>query len=226
MFTGIIRNLGIVKQFNKHHQGALLKVLANNAFSDAQTGDSVAINGTCLTIIEHSKSAALFELGPETLKKTNLSLLNIGQIVNLELPLQIKDRLGGHFVQGHVDGTANIVALSKKGKTAYLTLEMPASLMPYIMLHGSICLDGVSLTVAKINKHQLTIMLMAYTLDHTNLSTKNIGDQLNVEVDMLAKYVHSLLENQTPLNPASKNEIHAKAVPHVSQIDKAPFQYL
>lgn len=197
MFTGIIRSLGTVEQFKQESQQALLRVKSSNAFSDAKLGDSVAINGTCLTIIEHDNDMALFELGPETLKKTNLSLLEPGVKVNMELPMQAKDRFGGHFVQGHVDSTGTITEIQDKENTRYMEIEAPEDLMKYIMLHGSIALDGVSLTVAKIKGNKISIMLMAYTLDHTNLKTKKVGDQLNIEVDMLAKYVKNLASPAT-----------------------------
>ena len=191
MFTGIIKKIGIVKKVDKNKSTSVLVLQIPG--EAPKTGDSVAIAGTCLTVIKSRKPEYTFELGPETLKKTNLSRLKEGDQVNIELPLRLTDRLGGHFVQGHIDGMAEVIDLKEKNGTAKMVLELPQKFYVQVVDHGSIAVDGVSLTVAAKNEATIEIMLMDYTLKNTTLKNLKSGDKVNIELDMLGKYVKSFL---------------------------------
>lgn len=196
MFTGIIEHLGKVKSFEKDDQNAKLIIESEGFFSDVKPGDSVAVNGTCLTVVTHNEDEATFDLGPETLEKTNLEDQQVGQVVNLELPLRVSDRLGGHFVQGHIDGKAKVAKVEKKGTTLWFEIEVDPAYEKYLVPKGSIAIDGVSLTIADLDKHKVGIMLMDYTLEKTNLSKREVGDEVNVEFDILAKMTNQMMEKQ------------------------------
>ena len=192
MFTGIIEQPGVLDSLEHGEKVAKIRI-ASELFSEVKAGDSVAVNGTCLTVLEYDDHSALFEMGPETLKKTTLGNLQKGQIVNLELPMRLMDRLGGHFVQGHVDGMAPVVSVKEEGNTKWIELELTAEAEPFVIEKGSIALDGVSLTVAKKDGRKIGVMLMDYTLNKTNLRDKQVGDLVNFEIDMLAKYASQLM---------------------------------
>lgn len=195
MFTGIIRQLGRVKDFSESSGAAELTVELKDAFKEAAKGESVAINGTCLTIVSHDDDTAVFELGPETLEKTNLSELRPDEIVNMEFPLTMKDTLGGHFVQGHIDGMGKVVSLTEDAETIRLEIELPEKYHKQTILHGSIAIDGVSLTIAERGDKTIKIMLMPYTMQQTNFDQLQVGDTVNIEVDMFAKYIAQQLAN-------------------------------
>jgi len=196
MFTGIIEHKGKVQSFKKQGQTAQLTIVSPSFFSEVKPGDSVAVNGTCLTVVEHDNDSAIFDLGPETLEKTTLSDQVEKQIVNLELPLRMSDRLGGHFVQGHIDGTATITSIEKKGSTLWIQLEVDPAYSSYLIPKGSIAIDGVSLTIAEKKKNHISIMLMDYTLSKTNLNEREVGDKVNVEFDVLAKMTHQMISEK------------------------------
>ena len=191
MFTGIIRHLAKVEAKKEN----MLTVFSPGAFVDCQTGDSVAVEGTCLTIIDHNPDRAIFELGPETVQKTTLGTIKEGGQVNIELPLKLSERLGGHFVQGHVDGLGIVKTIDLQ----WMTIELPLELLDQIIKKGSIAINGISLTVAEKTDETISIMVMDYTLDNTTLKNLRVGDQVNIEIDMLSKYVAGLskpYENQ------------------------------
>jgi riboflavin synthase len=189
MFTGIIKHTGRVGSINASEQSAVLKVALKNGFAGQELGASVAVNGTCLTIVEFTENEATFEIGPETMAKTTLGKLQKGEQVNIEFPLRLIDPLGGHFVQGHVDGVGEIISLTESEGAVHVEIALPEELLEQVILHGSIAIDGVSLTVAKKSKDSITIMLMAYTIENTVFSESKVGDKVNVEIDMLSKYV-------------------------------------
>ncbi len=189
MFTGIIKNIGRVQKIEKAESSAVLTVTLEKGFSGQELGASVAINGTCLTIVECTDDQAIFEIGPETMAKTNLGSLDTGDKINIEFPLRLIDPLGGHFVQGHVDGVGEILGLTKKEGAVNIEIGLPQELLEQIILHGSVAVDGVSLTIAKKGEKSITIMLMNYTLDNTVFSEAKVGDKVNIEIDMLSKYV-------------------------------------
>ncbi|MFH1562108.1 MAG: riboflavin synthase [Nitrospirota bacterium] len=168
---------------------------------DLKQGDSIAVNGVCLTVTEFSKHTLRHAQGdtfnvdimPETLKLTNLSTLSIGKKVNLERAMRLGDRLGGHLVSGHIDGSGRIVKKSVEGENQILQISVPRQLSKYIVKKGSVSVEGISLTVAEIKGEEFTICLIPHTLKTTTLGKKDIGDLLNIEVDMLGKYVEKLL---------------------------------
>jgi riboflavin synthase len=195
MFTGLIAELGSIIAIEKSESSAIFTINAPQLISQIAVGDSVAVNGVCLTATAISGTTFTADVMIQTLSLTSLSQLNVASTVNLELAAQLNSRLGGHMVQGHVDGVAKVVGLTPGDKWAQFDITVPSHLSKYIVNQGSICLDGVSLTVGGIDdsNNVVTVWLIPETLAATNLSTKNAGDLVNVEVDVLAKYVERLL---------------------------------
>ena len=194
MFTGLIADKARVISISRGAESAVIEI-ESVLIPEIKTGDSVSINGTCLTAIELNGDSFKADVMIQTLKVTSLGKLSEGDFVNLELATRADSRLGGHIVQGHVDGVAKVIGLTPGDKWAQFDVEVPVHLSKYIVNQGSICLDGVSLTVGEINdtNNVLTVWLIPETLERTNLSSKKSGDLVNVEVDVLAKYVERLL---------------------------------
>ena len=195
MFTGLIGELGSITAIEKGESSAIFTINAPQLISQIAVGDSVAVNGVCLTATAISGTTFTADVMIQTLSLTSLGQLSVASTVNLELAAQLNSRLGGHMVQGHVDGVAKVVGLTPGDKWAQFDITVPAHLAKYIVNQGSICLDGVSLTVGSIDDSNkvVTVWLIPETLENTNLSSKNAGDLVNVEVDVLAKYVERLL---------------------------------
>ena len=195
MFTGLIAELGTVAAISKGETSAVFTINAPSLISEIKLGDSVAVNGVCLTATNISGNTFTADVMVQTLSLTSLSQIIINSPVNLELAAQLNARMGGHMVQGHVDGVATVVALTPGEKWAQFDIKVPDHLTKYIVNQGSICLDGVSLTVGEISdsNNVLTVWLIPETLERTNLSSKKPGDLINIEVDVLAKYVERLL---------------------------------
>ena len=195
MFTGLIAELGRITAVEKGESSAVFTIAAPQLISQIALGDSVAVNGVCLTATSIAGDAFTADVMVQTLAVTSLSQLSVGSPVNLELAALLNTRMGGHMVQGHVDGVANVVGLTPGEKWAQFEITVPEKLAKYIVNQGSICLDGVSLTVGEINdsNNVVTVWLIPETLERTNLSTKKSGDLINIEVDVLAKYVERLL---------------------------------
>jgi riboflavin synthase len=195
MFTGLIAELGRITAIEKGESSAVFTVSAPALVSQIALGDSVAVNGVCLTATSVNGDSFTADVMVQTLAVTSLSQLGVGSTVNLELAALLNTRMGGHMVQGHVDGVATVVGLTPGEKWAQFDITVPEKLAKYIVNQGSICLDGVSLTVGEINdaNNVVTVWLIPETLERTNLATKQAGDLINVEVDVLAKYVERLL---------------------------------
>jgi len=195
MFTGLIAELGRINAVEKGESSAVFTVSAPALITQIALGDSVAVNGVCLTATSIAGDSFTADVMVQTLAVTSLSQLSVGSPVNLELAALLNTRMGGHMVQGHVDGVATVVGLTPGEKWAQFEITVPEKLAKYIVNQGSICLDGVSLTVGEINdsNNVVTVWLIPETLERTNLSTKKSGDLINVEVDVLAKYVERLL---------------------------------
>ena len=195
MFTGLIGELGSITAIEKSESSAVFTINAPKLIGEIAVGDSVAVNGVCLTATAISGTTFTADVMIQTLSLTSLGQLSVASTVNLELAAQLNSRLGGHMVQGHVDGVAKVVGLTPGDKWAQFDITVPAHLAKYIVNQGSICLDGVSLTVGSIDDSNkvVTVWLIPETLENTNLSTKSAGDLVNVEVDVLAKYVERLL---------------------------------
>ena len=196
MFTGLITELGSITSIEKNETSAVFTINAPGLIAEIAVGDSVAVNGVCLTATSISSTTFSADVMVQTLSLTSLSQIIVGSPVNLELAAQLNARMGGHMVQGHVDGVGTVVSLTPGDKWAKFDIAVPERLSKYIVNQGSICLDGISLTVGEINdaNNVLTVWLIPETLKNTNLSTLRPGDLINVEVDVLAKYVERLLD--------------------------------
>ena len=189
MFTGIVEEVGVVARLRDHH----LTVQARKVLGDMKLGDSIAVNGTCLTVVAKNEDSFSVDLSPETLRRTSFTGLAEGNVVNLERPLLVTDRLGGHIVQGHIDGTGRITSCTPEEDCVILRVRSPKKLMPYIVEKGFIAVDGISLTVVKRSALSFSLSVIPYTLQNTNLQGKTPGDLVNLEADILAKYVENLL---------------------------------
>jgi riboflavin synthase alpha subunit len=192
VFTGIVRELGRIVSAQENGGGVRLRIQATETAGVAAPGDSVAVNGCCLTVTAVADGALEFDAVPETLDRTTLGGLGQGAEVNLEPALRAGEPLGGHFVQGHVDGRGRVAALDREGDGARLRLELGAELLRYCVEKGSIAIDGVSLTIAALHDDGVEIALVPFTLEHTTLAGRRPGDDVNVEVDLLAKYAERL----------------------------------
>ena len=195
MFTGLIAELGSITAIKKSETSAIFTINAPRLISEISLGDSVAVNGVCLTATSTEGTAFTADVMVQTLSLTSLSQIFVGSPVNLELAAQLNTRMGGHMVQGHIDGVGTVVSLTPGDKWAQFDIKVPVELSKYIVNQGSICLDGISLTVGEINDETnvLTVWLIPETLERTNLSTLLPGDLINIEVDVFAKYVERLL---------------------------------
>ncbi len=189
MFTGIVEEVGLVKNLD----GQRLVVQAHKVLADLKLGDSIAVNGACLTVVQRADNTFIVELSPETLRRTSLGVLSVDDGINLERPLAVSDRLGGHIVQGHVDATGSITSSKPDGDCVTLRIRSPKRLMPYIVEKGFVTVDGISLTVVKRGASSFTLSVIPYTIQNTNLLGKVVGDRVNLEADIVAKYVESIL---------------------------------
>jgi riboflavin synthase len=194
MFTGIVEELGHVASIERAETGARLTVRCSGVLQDATLGASIAVNGTCLTAVQLSSDRFSADLAPETLKRTNLGDLQSGAPVNLERPLRANSRLDGHFVLGHVDGTAEVVALEELGNgNWWLRIRVPEQLSRYIVSKGSVAVDGISLTVAEVDGELVSFTIIPHTYEHTTLHARQAGSRVNIEVDILAKHLEKLV---------------------------------
>jgi riboflavin synthase len=203
MFTGIVKQLGRVEAVESSADGARLRISAQLA-AELGEGDSVAVNGACLTATVATDDAFEADVMHQTLELTTLGELEPGSQVNLELPLRASDRLGGHVVQGHVDGTGTVEGISDDGFAKRLRVELPDELLPYVVEHGSIAIEGVSLTIAELNDDGVEVSLIPETLERTTLGAAEPGDRLNIECDVLARYVRRQLETDPSLSPLTE----------------------
>ena len=187
MFTGLIESVGEVAEVKSTGSGVRLRVRTALA-AELAPGDSLAVNGVCLTVIVADGGDVHADVGPETARVTTMGSLRRDQPVNLERPLRADSRLGGHFVQGHVDGTGTIDEIRPEGDARWLTISFSPSLAPYLVRKGSIAVDGISLTVAGLGDARFDVMIVPFTWEHTNMRALRVGDRVNLECDMLGKY--------------------------------------
>jgi riboflavin synthase len=192
MFTGIIEETGRVVAFTEGADSWRLQVAAQLVPTDVQPGDSVAVNGCCLTVTKFDAGNLWFDVLAETRRLTNFSQLAPGALVNLERSLRADARLGGHFVSGHIDAPGRVEVFEARGKDHYLKVQAPAGFARYLVYKGSIAIDGISLTVAEVTDDSFAVWLIPHTLAATNLRSKKAGDAVNLEFDLLAKYVEKL----------------------------------
>jgi riboflavin synthase len=193
MFTGLIEEVGAAIAVRASDTGIQLQIAAPGTAKETRSGDSVAVNGCCLTLTSRRGDRLTFDLLEETIARTNLQKLRPNDLVNLERALPAVGRLGGHFVQGHIDCVSRIVAFEKKGPDFRLEVELPAEFAKYVVPKGSIALNGISLTVADVFPKSFVVWIIPYTRRHTNLDRAQAGDLVNVEFDVLAKHVERLL---------------------------------
>lgn len=194
MFTGIIEQLGRVEKIEREQDSVRLTIAAPGIARDVTLGESVAIDGVCLTAVEIAPPLVSFDAVYETMRKTTLGVLQTNDPVNLERSLPVGGRLGGHIVQGHVDGTGRVASIRPVGNSWFVYIDAAPELMRYIVTKGSIAVDGVSLTVAESEDRTFALSIIPHTWEHTNLQFKNAGDMVNIECDILGKYVEKLLD--------------------------------
>ena len=195
MFTGIVEEIGLVESIeaSPSEGSARLSVTATKVMGGLKLGDSIAVNGACLTVVTLSDHGFIADLAPETLRRTNLGSFEPGCGVDLERPLTVSDRLGGHIVQGHVDAVGKVASIRPEGDAILMGFRPPRKLMRYIVEKGFVTIDGISLTVAARRISTFTVSVIPYTLENTVLKERRMGDPVNLEVDILAKYVENLL---------------------------------
>ncbi|PYX35742.1 MAG: riboflavin synthase [Acidobacteria bacterium] len=199
MFTGIIEEVGKVNRVARENGQRRLTVSASHLTKELKRGDSIAVSGVCLTAVEITPKSFSADLAEETWKRTSFSRIKPGALLNLELPMRADGRLGGHIVQGHVDATGKFLALVKipDGEDYWLRIEIPSELSRYVILKGSLAIEGISLTIAKIEANQVTAAIIPHTATMTNLKSLKPGDPVNLEVDMIAKYVEKMMSRES-----------------------------
>ena len=194
MFTGLVEEVGTVRSVTAVGNGARVVIEAAVVLGDAQIGASIAVNGCCLTVVEYDATSWAADAVPETLDRTNLGALRPGDAVNLERPLAADGRYGGHVVQGHVDATAAVVAIDELDDGSFrFTFELPPAIADYVVEKGSIAVDGISLTVARVDSSTFSIAIIPHTHEVTTIGRRTVGDRVNLEADVLAKYVERLV---------------------------------
>ena len=203
MFTGIIEETGKIRAVRGLPRGAVITVSARQVTQGMKPGDSVAVNGVCLTAVRASPEAFSCDLSSETLRRTSFATAVEGTVVNLERALEVGARLGGHFVMGHVDGVGHLEAKKSDGDGAEITVRFPRELERYLVLKGSIAVDGISLTIASLEVTRFTVAVVPYTLKATNLGSLKPGAAVNLEVDVLGKYVERLIQAGRATEPNS-----------------------
>ena len=194
MFTGIIEATGKIVSFDRNRDSAVLTIDSAQLSRPVKKGDSVAIDGVCLTVSRKSRKEISFDISSETIERTNLSAKVSGDFVNLELPMTVNTMLSGHFVQGHVEGVGRVTRWQRKGNDVRLFIDLPKDLLIYCVPKGSISINGVSLTIATIKGKTIGVALIPYTLMHTNLDALKVGDPVNIETDVIGRYVVTVLK--------------------------------
>ena len=197
MFTGIIEETGIIKAIKHGARSSQLTIQAKLVVEDVKVGDSICVNGVCLTVTNFGTDYFMADVIPETMRKTNFSLMNPGSAVNLERSLRLMDRIGGHLVSGHIDGTGKIVRRWDEDNAVWFKISADKAMLRYIINQGSIALDGISLTVAACDAQSFSVSIIPHTRDVTTLPHKKSGDVLNIECDVIAKYVEKLHEKSS-----------------------------
>ena len=196
MFTGIVEELGTVASVTDLGDAARIVITGPLVTSDVRPGDSIAVNGVCLTVVEPTGTDFAADVMAETLSRSTLGALAAGENVNLERAAKVEARIGGHIVQGHVDGVAVVRTIQPDDHWTTMTFDLPAGLSRYLVEKGSITVDGVSLTVVGVGDAEFSVSLIPTTLEHTTLGSREVGDRVNIEVDVLAKYVERLMEGR------------------------------
>ncbi len=199
MFTGIVEEMGAITVMNKSLSGAKLTILASTVMSDLKIGDSVSVNGICLTVVSRSERDFSVEVSPETLSVTTLGGFAVGMPVNLERAMKLNERIGGHLVAGHVDGVGRIRSRQQDANAIVLTIDAPPEILRYCVAKGSITVDGISLTINSISEQGFSVAIIPHTAKVTILGLKQVNDTVNLESDLIGKYVERLLQERSQL---------------------------
>ncbi|WP_261129214.1 riboflavin synthase [Bacillus sp. Marseille-Q3570] len=197
MFTGIIEEIGKIQSVKESADGYVIHIEAEKVLQDVHLGDSISVNGICLTVTSYEPTSFTVDVMPETLRHTNLRSSGSGDGVNLERAMAASGRFGGHFVSGHIDGVGEIVNKTRKQNAIYYEIKAPEELQPYFMNKGSVAVDGTSLTIFGVTETTFILSLIPHTVEESVLGKKNIGDLVNIECDMLVKYMDNLLQKRT-----------------------------
>jgi len=196
MFTGLIEDTGRVKALRAGDRSLVLTVTTGLPVRAMKLGASVAVNGACLTVVKRGRGDFTVDVSPETLRCTNLERLRAGSLVNLERPMCLGAELGGHLVTGHVDAVAKVAAIEKKGEFTFFSFQAPRQVAALLVPKGSVAVDGISLTVNACSQSGFSVAIIPFTLRHTNLRARRVGDKVNIETDLIGKYVHSFMANR------------------------------
>jgi riboflavin synthase len=209
MFTGIIEEVGRVARIEQRGENRRITISAKSAPKELKAGDSVSVSGVCLTALDIKAGSFSADLAPETWVLTSFSRIHEGALVNLELPMKADGRFGGHIVQGHVDGVGKVIALERiaDSENFWLRLELPRDVEKYTVYKGSVCIEGISLTVAKLEDGICTVAIIPHTVEMTNLNSLKPGDPVNLEADLIAKYVEKMMARETAENTLTVEEL-------------------
>jgi riboflavin synthase len=209
MFTGIIEEVGRVARIEQRGENRRITIAAENVGKELKAGDSVAVSGVCLTALDIKPGSFCADLAPETWVRTSFSRMEEGALVNLELPMKADGRFGGHIVQGHVDGVGTLIALERiaDSENWWLRLELPSEVEKYTVYKGSLCIEGISLTVAELEGGVCTIAIIPHTVEMTNLNSLKPGDPVNLEADLIAKYVEKMMTGEPAESTLTVDEL-------------------
>ncbi|HSF59957.1 MAG TPA: riboflavin synthase [Candidatus Binatia bacterium] len=196
MFTGLIEDVGKITSLQLNKKSAVLTVETRLPLNRIEPGASIAINGACLTVVKKRRRTFTVDVSPETLDRTSLSTLGTGSLVNLERSLRLQDRLGGHLVTGHVDGLGLVEAIKQDGDFIFFSFRVPAPIGALLVTKGSVAIDGISLTVNECGRLRFSVAIIPFTLRHTNLRARRVGDKVNIETDLIGKYVYKFLQQR------------------------------
>ena len=209
MFTGIVEEVGHVTRIEQRGENRRITITATNTPKELKTGNSVAVSGVCLTALNIKPDSFCADLAPETWGLTSFSRINEGALVNLELPMKADGRFGGHILQGHVDGVGKVIALERiaDSENFWLRIELPRDVEKYTVYKGSICIEGISLTVAKLEGKSCAIAIIPHTVEMTNLNSLKPGDPVNLEADLIAKYVEKMMTSELAVSSLTVEEL-------------------
>jgi len=203
MFCGIVEEMGAVTSMEKTLAGTRMTILASTVMGDLKIGDSISVNGTCLTVVTRGQRDFAVEVSPETLSVTTLGHLTAGAPVNLERAMKLNERIGGHLVAGHVDGVGTIRGRRQEGNAIFFSIEAPSEILRYCVVKGSITVDGISLTINDVSDHAFSVAIIPHTAKVTTLGLKQVNDTVNLESDLIGKYVERLLQERSQLPKSS-----------------------
>jgi len=209
MFTGIVEEVGSVTRIEQRGENRRITIAAVDVSQELKAGDSVSVSGVCLTAIDIEPGSFCADLAPETWERTSFSRMHEGALVNLELPMKADGRFGGHIVQGHVDGVGKVIALERIGDSEnfWLRIELPHEVEKYTVYKGSVCIEGISLTVAKLEGRECTVAIIPHTVEMTNLKSLKSGDPVNLEADLIAKYVEKMMTSESEESTLTVEEL-------------------